>query len=48
MAGETDFSTSGDHFFLHFSETPVSFFRLVEKYFSTKSFIPGGGNGLFG
>ena len=33
-------------FLLHFSETPVSFFCLVEKYFSTKFFIPGGGNGF--
>ena len=30
-------------FFLHFLEISVSFFRLVEEYFSTKSLIPAGG-----
>ena len=43
MVGETDFPASGNHFFL--SILSVSF-RLVEKYFSTKSFIPAGGNGF--
>ena len=33
MVRETNFLTSGNHFFLYFSETPVSFFFLVEKYF---------------
>ena len=40
MVEETDFPARGNHFFVHFSGTPVSFLRLVEKYFSTKSFIP--------
>ena len=49
MVEETDFPASGNHFFfLYFSETLISFFRLVEKYFSTKSFIPAGGSGFSG
>ena len=39
---ETDFSAIG--FFSIFQRLLSVFFRLVEKYFSTKSFIPAGGN----
>ena len=49
MVGETDFGLVETIFLLHFSETPVSFFfRQIEKYFSTKSFIPAGGNRFSG
>ena len=36
-----DFLANGNHFFLHFSETPASeiFFRLMETSFSMKTFI---------
>ena len=34
-------------FFLHFLETPASFFpRLVQKYFSRKSLFSASGNGV--
>ena len=46
VVGKTNFQASGNHFFLHFVETPVSFFRLEEKYFSKKFFILAGGNGF--
>ena len=46
MVGETDFPASEKHFFLHFQIILSVFFRLVEEYFSTKSFIPAGGNGF--
>ena len=39
---ETDFSAIG--FYSIFQRLLSVFFRLVEKYFSTKSFIPAGGN----
>ena len=44
----TDFLANGNHFFLHFSETLARefIFRLVEVYFSTKSFIPTSGSGF--
>ena len=46
---ETDFPAGGNHFFLHFSEAPVSFFPSgKKKYFSTKSFIATCGNGFSG
>ena len=49
MAGETDFPASGNYFFLSiFQRLLPFFFLLVEKYFSTKSFIPAGGNGFSG
>ena len=48
MVGKADFPISGKQFILHFSGTPVSFFRLVEKYFSTEFFIPAGRNGFSG
>ena len=40
------FSCQWKAFFLHFSEVPTSnsFFRLGEKHFSTKSFIPDSRN----
>ena len=46
MVGETDFPVNENHFFLHFSETLVSFFRLVEKYFWRKSSFSASGNGV--
>ena len=33
-------------FFLHLLDTPDSFFRLVEKYFSRKSLFSASGNGF--
>ena len=49
MVGETDFPTSGDHFFFSiFKRLPSVLFRLEEKYFSTESFIPAGGNRFSG
>ena len=33
MIEETDFPASGNHFFLHFSETPVSFFLSSRTFF---------------
>ena len=49
MVGETDFPASGNHFFFSIFQRHLSvFYRLVEKYFSTKSFTPAGGNGLSG
>ena len=35
-------------FFSIFQGRLSVFYRLVEKYFSTKSFIPAGGNGFSG
>ena len=47
MVGKTDFPANEKHFSLSiFQRLPPVFFRLVEKYFSTKSFIPAGGNGF--
>ena len=40
---ETDFPARGNHFFFSIFQRLLSpFFRLVEKYFSMKSFIPAG------
>ena len=46
VVGETDFPAGGNHFFLSFTEHLVSFFCLLEKYFSKLSFVPAGGNGF--
>ena len=49
MVGEAGFPASENHFFfLHFLTLLSVFLRLVEKYFSTKSFIPAGGNRFSG
>ena len=48
MVEETDFRASGNHFFSPFFRLLSVFLNLVEKYFSTKSFIPAGGNGFSG
>ena len=43
VVGETGFPASGNHFFSSIFQRLLSVFsRLVEKYFSTKSFIPAG------
>ena len=39
---ETDFSTGGNYFFSSFQRLLSAFLSLVEKYFSTKSFILAG------
>ena len=47
VVGETDFRAGGNQFlFFNFQRLLKVFFRLLEKYFSTKSFIPAGGNGF--
>ena len=49
LRGETDFLSSSNHFFLHFSETlgSYSFFpSIVKVIFLTKSFIPASGKGF--
>ena len=48
VVGKTDFPASGNYFFHSIFPTPASFSRQVEKYFSTKSFIPAGRNGFSG
>ena len=48
MVGKIDFPASGKHFSSPFFRDSCQFFCLAEKYFSTKSFIPGGGNGFSG
>ena len=45
---EMDFPASGNHFFPFLRDSCQFLFRLVEKYFSTKSFIPVSGNRFFG
>ena len=50
LLGEVDFLASGNHFFLHFSETLGNdiFLRSSGKvFFLTKSFIPASGNGFY-
>ena len=49
VVGERDFPASRNHLFLSVFQRLLSvFLRIVEKYFSTKSFIPAGGNGFSG
>ena len=48
LVEEMDFPASGNHFFRFFRDSCQFLFRLVEKYFSTKSFIPVSGNRFFG
>ena len=48
MVGEIGFPASENHFFLHFLTLLSVFFRQIEKYFSTKSFIPAAGNKFSG
>ena len=38
MVGETDFPASGQYFFLHFSETTVSFYPSSRKAFFNEIF----------
>ena len=41
MVGETDFPASGQYFFLHFSETTVSFYPSSRKAFFNEIFHSG-------